>query len=82
MNDESPQTIEPPITNVHQCMNAAAFESSSASKAKSVNFSVRLPEELKNQAQFICERNCTDLGTYLRECTKALLRDYGATPSE
>ena len=67
---------EPKKTDIHECMALA----SSASKAQApmVNFSVRLPSEVKDQAIWICERNAPDLGTFLRECAKSLIRDYGA----
>lgn len=42
-----------------------------------INFSVRMPLQLKETAMFICERNATDLGSFLRECTTAMVRDYG-----
>lgn len=70
-----------PQTNIDSALAAASTASKKQDSMK--NFSVRLPEELKAQAQFICERNATDLGTFLRECTKALVRDYGVkTPEE
>jgi hypothetical protein len=77
---ELPQVIEPTSTPVHLCLEAASFASKKEGAA--VVFSVRLPEPLKKQAQFICEKNLTDLGTYLRECTKALVRDYGVKIDE
>lgn len=62
-------------TTVHQAMAEASTESGQVPSMK--NFSVRLPSDLKAVAQQICERNGTDLGTYLRACTRALVRDYG-----
>lgn len=68
------------MTDVHQALSKAA--ASSRSKGEMRNFSVRLPEGVKEPAQEICARNGTDLGTYLRECAKALISDYGLPVSE
>ncbi len=72
---------EDELTNIHQCMVAAAFESKRLPEAMT-NFSIRLPEGVKDTAMYICKQNCTDLGTFLRECTKSLIRDYGAKVEE
>lgn len=73
---ELPEEIqEPNKTDIHACLAEAA--GSDRTGPAMINYSVRLPEGIKNEAKAICERNATDLSTYLRECTKALIRDYG-----
>jgi hypothetical protein len=62
-------------TTVHQALAAATLQSKSTVKMK--NFSVRLPDGLKKQAQEICAIHQTDLGSYLRKCAQALVSDYG-----
>lgn len=74
-NPSSDAITEPLMTNVHQCL-AEASASSRDDQGPMVGFSVRLPKGLKKLCMFICERNATDLGTYLRQCAKALARDY------
>jgi hypothetical protein len=57
--------------------DALAEASSSSKQSDSMKtFSVRLPEDVKEMAQEVCERHATDLGTFLRECAKGLIRDY------
>lgn len=69
-----------PGTDVHECLQSAA--ASQPSKKAMLNFSTRMPEETRDAAKFICERNGTDLSSYLRECTYALVRDYGVKDQE
>lgn len=67
----------PPIphTTVQEALNEASQASKATESMK--NFSVRLPGALKESCQVICERHGTDLGSYLRECARGLVRDYG-----
>lgn len=75
-DNELPTKIEePPMTTVHQALAEASAASQAQVSMK--NFSVRLPEALKEACQVICERHGTDLGSYLRECARGLVRDYG-----
>lgn len=73
MTDDS--TPGPSLTNVHQALNAASLASANEQTMK--NFSVRLPPNVKEKAQAICERHGTDLSTFLRECCVGLLKDFG-----
>jgi hypothetical protein len=78
-NDELPEE-NMSDTTVHRALAAASQASRTTDKMN--NFSVRLPENTKLAAQEICSRHCTDLGTYLRECAKALVADYGIPDQE
>lgn len=71
------QTLKLPQVSVDECLANAALESKSQVSMK--NFSVRLPTSLKDEAQEICARHGTDLGTVLRECTRALVAGYRAS---
>jgi len=72
---ELPETNLAPETTIHDCLEAAA--DSKRTPGATPVFSVRIPEDVKKKAMFICERNVTDLGSYLRQCTLALVEDYG-----
>lgn len=77
MDHELPEI---PSTSIDHALAEASAASQASVTMK--NFSVRLPEDMKEAAQYICERNATDLGTFLRECTRALVADYGLPVDE
>jgi hypothetical protein len=71
------EPIEPARTDIHECMVTACSENATRPAAM-INFSVRMPKATKDLCMFICERNATDLGSFLRSCAVALAKDYGA----
>ena len=79
----SPQLLvnqETQEISIHDAMALAASESAQSNAMKP--YSVRLPEGVKEAAQYICERNATDLGTFLRNCAVVLVKDYGLDPDQ
>lgn len=69
-----PQPIKLPEISIDKVVVNASLASQSTVSMK--NFSVRLPEDLKSNAQTILAAHATDLGTFLRECTRALVESY------
>lgn len=76
-NPDTPQdeTQENELTNVHQALQEAALTSKAEVAMR--NRSIRFPDDLWEETAKICERNATDVPTFLRECCKGLCRDYG-----
>lgn len=72
--------LEPDQTTVHQALAEAS--AAAQNKIASKVFSVRMPEDVKDTAQFICERHGTDLSTFLRLCAVGLVKDYGLDVEE
>lgn len=70
-------TLETPESpTIDQALAKAACSTWNNSEAMGT-FSIRIPKPLKAEAMAICERNGADLGSFLRECTKALVEGYG-----
>lgn len=65
---------EDKLTNIHEALNEATFES--RANEPMINVSVRLQENTKMVAMQICAHNGTDLSTFLRKCAEALVKDY------
>ncbi len=69
-----------PLQTVHSALQEASLASKHERPMR--NFSVRLPDDIRDRASEICQHHGTDLGTFLRECCKSLCKDYGATPED
>lgn len=65
------------LTNVHDALKAASLESKNQKKPM-VSSSFKIEEDVKEEVQKICERNGTDMSTFLRKCCLGLVNDYRA----
>jgi hypothetical protein len=65
------------LTNIHECLKAAQYETNTVGPLDDT-LTLRIQELLKQRSSEICERNKTNLSTYLRKCCEALVADYGA----
>lgn len=71
-----PDAADTGLTNVHEALHRAIYESTHESQLKNCTFKV-LPSR-KQLAEQICARHGTTLSTYLRQCVNSLIVDYVA----
>lgn len=64
---------QPPM-NLHEIMNQAVERE--LEKPEYVVTSFKLDPRVRDLVHTVCERHCTTMGTFLRECCNQLLREY------
>lgn len=62
--------------NIHEVMTKAA-ETTAIESEPTVPYSFRIRPSVKQAALVICNRNGTDLATYLKTAVEQLVSDYG-----
>lgn len=62
------------LSNIHGVLSDAVWMSQSSEPMRSM--SIRLHDNLRQQAEEICAQNGTSLSVFLRQCTIALVNDY------
>lgn len=63
------------LTSVHEALKEASLEDRKTT-AVLVPISIKAPELLKKEVEFICKNNGTTLSSFLRKCMAALADDY------
>lgn len=76
--EKPPESFSDDLSTVHNALQDAVLESKARSPMQ--NYSVRLPINLKLQADEILHRHGTDLSSFLRHCASRLVSDYGQNP--
>lgn len=68
------------LSNIHGVLSDAVWMSQSSEPMRSM--SIRLHDNLRQQAEEICAQNGTSLSVFLRQCTIALVNDYNTLQSD